>query len=310
MSIQRVEHSEVITTLIDTKATPPIDPIGVPVHEVLRQFTVVADGVHRSWFIPPGMWAIDDASMVTLQMAPFPGITNFMTLPYNDPSPLGFTMIRRNAGYGGGVAPLQQMVSVNDLATGFQMNNIPGSGNVMRMIWKERWLAIDPPHPRAAFLGGAPQVPTFNNLIPWRFTNNSPNGIVIADPGIPNAVMEIWRWRHKPGLGRVLPTLKPNREQPEGWGQRFLPWARGPFASTSSPFIAGVDDVFAAGSVNKATRERKFKVCYYLPAPFFARSALSTETIRSNFHGPGDRMGNPPGVGSDFVRGRLFWIDR
>jgi hypothetical protein len=278
------------------------------VTETIRHIDIVANGVHHSWFIPAGSWAINDPSMVALQMDVWPNTGNFQTLPYGDPGPLGWTLIKRNTGVGGGAVPMQQLVSVQDMCTGFAMNNIPGSGNIMRMIWKERYLAIDPPHPRAVFLDGA-GVPSFSTVAPWRFTNSPPNGIVVADPGIPGAVMELWRWRYRNGIGRALPTLKPNPQQPEGWGQRFLPWARGPFPATGSPFIAAINDIFGGSSVNKSKKERAFKACYYHPT-LMARSSLSVETIRSNFRGFGDRMGNTAGPSKEFVRGRLFWIDR
>jgi hypothetical protein len=278
------------------------------VSETLHHVDIVADGVHRSWFVPAGRWVTDDVSMVALQMDVWPNTGNFQTLPYHDPSAIGWSIIKRNIGHGGGATPIAQLQSVNDLGTGFVMNNIPGSGNIMRLIWKERFLTIDPPHPRAVNLDGAGK-PSFSVVAPWRSTQAAPNGVIVADPGVPGAVLELWRWRSKCGVGRNIPTPVPNRETPQGWGQRFLPWARGPFPSTGSPFIAATNDVFAAGSANKSKRERKFKACYYVPA-LFARSALSVETIRSNFTTHGDRMGGPPTVGSSFTRGRLFWIDR
>jgi hypothetical protein len=245
----------------------------------------------------------DDASMVALQWDPFPNTGIFHTLPFNDPSPLGWKLIKRAVD---GSAPF--MSSVSNMCTGFELNNISGSGNILRFIWKERFLAVDPPHPRAVFLDGA-GAPSFPLNSKWAFSYpaSQPNGFMIADPGVVGAVMEIWRWRHKPGAQRNVSAM-PNPQQPEGWGQRFLPWSRGPF-STGSPFIARHADLFAnALAPGSGRRERKFKACYYLPS-IFARSALSSETVRSNFTTTGDRMGNV-GPGKDFVRGRIFWVDR
>jgi hypothetical protein len=275
------------------------------VTETVRHVDIVADGVHKSWFIPVGNWAIDDPSMVALQWDPWPNTGVFTTLPFNDPSPLGWKLIKRaNDG------STTFLSSVADMCTGFELNNISGSGNILRFVWKERFLTVDPPHPRAVFLdgAGAPSFP-LNSKWAYSYPASQPNGFMVADPGVGlAAVMEVWRWRYKPGAQRNVSAM-PNPQQPEGWGQRFLPWSRGPF-STGSNFIARHTDLFAnAAAPGSGRRERKFKVCYYVPS-IFARSALSVETVRSNFTAAGDRMGQPAVPGSRFTRGRIFWIDR